>query len=194
MKVKASPSQPACPLSPLVPAPRPGALQEIPLCTLLELEVTLTGDPVGPDGMHIGVVLLANDGSIVGLPEAGSTLRLTRRGESVVIPIGVAQPPLEAVDQVLVFGTPTAVSWYLMSAASVRGAAGGLDGYVRRFVGGTRGATDVEVTGDPLPWTSSYLPIRVVAEPGRWPEQDLGDPGVCDRREEQLRATGCPAR
>ena len=108
-------------------------------------------------------------------------------------PIGSAQPPLWATDKLVVFGTPTKVDWYLMSAVAARDIKGNtLQSQVSKFITGSRGLDPEEDTTAPQAWTSTFLSVRPVADPARWADADRNNPNVCVERYKRYKRMGCP--
>ncbi|MDY7233336.1 caspase family protein [Hyalangium rubrum] len=144
---------------------------EIPLDVCWQVRVRLADDaPKIP--LYVGGVFMTADGGIDGFPsparkeqqfitlEPGKTLeytfKMTKR----------SAPPLKARDHLLVFGTREQVKWSdLTEPAATRGPGIGLQGALAAYLGGTRGADDVEVT-EPNTWTSSHVALVTVANSG----------------------------
>ncbi len=140
----------------------PNEEQIIPVCTLWQIEVENTHPSIG---LWIGGAVLSNDGGMVGFPTANTAMRL-EPGQSARVP-GLAfkaSPPLNALEHVVVFGTRKQIDWTVLTSAAVRGTGGGsLQAMLQRYVAGTRGSPVVSLDDDYGTWTSSHVPLRVVA-------------------------------
>jgi len=164
-------------------APSPVAVPyvKVPNCTPVGLEVTLAREPRSK--LHLGILYLANDGTIEPWPQAGIAVVLTHKGDTYIETLGTVTPPLDAPDRILVFGSHEPVRWSNLKAAAidkVRGIRGeDLQSFVVSHVSGTRGiADDAPATRDPA-WTSSFLQVEVTSE--GWSAAERADPTICDR-------------
>ncbi|MEO0604191.1 MAG: caspase family protein, partial [Myxococcota bacterium] len=153
----------SCARQPYRPAASPVPYAEVPMCTPIQLEVTLERDPI--KDLYLGIVYLANDGSISAWPEAGVTEILRRKGDTYTETLGTVAPPLDAPDRILVFGSHEPVRWQALEAKALRkersiGDAT-LQSFVQSHIGGTRGIDDeAPESADPA-WTSSFVQLRV---------------------------------
>jgi len=164
------------------PSPVAVPYVQVPMCTPIRLEVKLKRDPV--DKLHLGILFLANDGTIAAWPEAGITEILSRKGDTYTETLGTVTPPLAAPDRILVFGSHEPVRWTSLEATAIektRSVAGkqDLQGFVMSHVGGTRGIADEapQSTSDPA-WTSSFLQLQVTGQ--GWSEAERTNPQACD--------------
>lgn len=153
-------AQKSCPKEPYVLA-APGRPQALPLCTTVEVRVTLAEE--SPTPLYVGGVWLVNDGSLVALPPDNARV-LLKPGESAVLPFRpTAAPPLDALDTLLIYGTEAPVDWARLGDAQSR-----------------------SVDGLPA-WTVTALPLRVVADPALWTDAERSDPAVCRERRQTCR-------
>lgn len=136
---------------------------EIPMCNGIQLEIRLTRSPRKP--LQLGILLLANDGSIDAWPAAGESVpTLSKKGDVYVEPLGLMVPPLGAPDRLLVFGAHERVKWWRLQG------------------GETRGITDEAPSDDrDSAWTSSFVQLSVTGDPGLWSEADRQNPGACEQ-------------
>ncbi len=137
----------------------------IPKCDGFRVRVDV--DDFAPVSLHVGGIVVSTDGSMFGFPTDGVG-PLVGPGESVVFPnTFVAQPPLNVVDHILIFGTQenNQVRWNLLTeSATTRSASRSanssalflaLDDYLA--LEKTRGGY-VEASS----WTMSTVPLKVV--------------------------------
>lgn len=139
--------------------------QAIPLCTLWQIEVTNLHPKAD---LWIGGAALSNSGEILGFPLANEAF-LLEAGKTAVVPDLVLQanPPLNALEHIIVFGTREQVDWSVLTSLAVRdpvaAAPTSLDARLQRFIAGERGTTAVSLGGNYGTWTSSHVPFRVVS-------------------------------
>jgi hypothetical protein len=148
----------------------PNTEQIIPLCHRWNVHVALAKD--APTPLLVGGVILATDGRSYGFPVDGRKV-LLQPGEEVTFNARNetfrGTPPLDAWDQVMVFGTKETnpVAWHLLTSTAHTRTAGApmsrlyraLDRYLQP---GMRGAGPVE-EGEDTTWTVSTLAMRVEA-------------------------------
>lgn len=138
----------------------------LPLCDGFRVRVDVEDN--APVPLHVGGIVVSTDGSMFGFPTDGVG-PLVGAGESYVFPnVFVAQPPLNVVDHILVFGTQenNQVQWNLLTQTAVtRGNSRGsgssalfmaLDDYLA--LEKSRGGY-VESSS----WTMSTVPLKVVS-------------------------------
>ncbi len=180
----------SCAREPYRPAEVGVPYVRVPMCTTVQLEVTLKRDPV--QELYLGILYLASDGSILAWPKAGITEILRRKGDKYVEPLGRVTPPVNVSDRLLVFGSHEPVQWKnlekkaLVRTRLVPGGRANLQSLVTSHVGGLRGIDDEPPRSEGTAWTSSFLQLVVTGL--RWTEAEQSDPGTCSR----AHAAGCP--
>lgn len=183
----------SCARSTYTPARGPVPYVQVPMCTPIQLDVTLQRDPA--EQLYLGILYLSNDGSIHAWPAAGASITLNRKGEQHIEQLGRATPPLAAADRILVFGSHEPVRWKSLEATALtkeRSASPGgseLQRFVLDHVGGTRGIGDEppDTDGDPA-WTSGFVQLQVTGDRALWTQAERSDSNVCYR----LVKRGCP--
>ena len=143
----------------------PNKQYTIPKCDGFRVRVDV--DDFAPVSLHVGGIVVSTDGSMFGFPTDGVG-PLVGPGESVVFPnVFVAQPPLNVVDHIMIFGTQenNQVRWNLLTeSATTRSASRSanssalfmaLDDYLA--LEKSRGGY-VEASS----WTMSTVPLKVV--------------------------------
>ena len=165
------------------PSPVPVPYVQVPMCNAVQLEVTLQEQP--SQELHLGILFLANDGSIIVWPRGSTREILRTKGDTHTEVLGWLSPPLDAPERILVFGSHEPVMWSRMAATSLstRSATRGgptLQSFVESHVGGTRGILDEQASDtEGTAWTSSFLQLQVVADPAQWPASQREDPTIC---------------
>jgi len=188
LRIIPDPSQgPSCAHRRYEPTPFAVPYVKVPMCTPIQLEVTLKRDPI--ENLYLGILFLANDGTIAAWPQAGITQVLRRKGETYTEPLGVTTPPVDAPDRILVFGSHEPVRWSSLEAKALvktRNVGGhDLQGFVMSHVGGTRGIDDEAPEETDPAWTSSFVQLQVTGD--GWDEAARSDSGTCER----ARNAGC---
>lgn len=157
----------------------PNQRQGIPLCYRWNIQVRLLSN--SPVPLRIGGVIMSSDGHMFGLPADGRAV-LLRPGETMTFNSSRetfrAVPPLEVVDQLLIFGTRETepVAWHELSTVQ-RGestSASGLQRQLQSYLQNKRGAR-VDEPVSASTWTMSALPIEVEANRGFSPASREGD-------------------
>jgi hypothetical protein len=149
----------------------PNAEQIIPDCADWTIEVANTSKIP----LRVGGAILFNDGGIQGLPRDGSQFILPADGKFRQLDprlIVHSQPPINIPEYVVVFGTDESldINWSILTdpvstEKGLRSAAPHpLQSALRSLVLGTKGG-DVSVERNTAPWTSTRLPMRVLANP-----------------------------
>lgn len=135
------------------------------MCTIWEIEVTNNSAV----DLLVGGAAMWNDGGITGIPSKGEQFLLPA-GATARIPSAKfrARPPLDAPELVAIFGTRVEdpVRWDLLTSPAFRSSkdlTGTLEKVFRKVLAGARGSDLVEEEEDLSTWTSTKLPIRVVA-------------------------------
>lgn len=179
-----------CARTPYRPPTVPVPYVQVPMCTPVQLEVSLRRNP--EKDLYIGILYLANDGSIAAWPEAGVSITLKRKDEKHIETLGTVTPPLDAPDRILVFGSHEPVRWSTLQARSIAlersSGKNKLQSFVLGHISGTRGIDDEppETEGDPA-WTSGFLQLQVVGDPTQWSSPERNAATTCER----LRQSGC---
>lgn len=179
-----------CPITPFRERAEGEPAQRVPLCTGMTLLIEYRDLGVAdsfPDGLHLGVLWLGNDGNIYTNAELGFDDSPLQPGEVREVPLTMATPPVGLLDHVLVVGTPREMDWSQVAAETVRG------------IGGPGDIVEEDA------WTMSYLPVqvtgarvqtdrlgRVVLGVGAgevlWSDEQLNDPKVCNARHDAMQA------
>lgn len=180
----------SCARTPYVPTEVATPFARIPMCNTVRLQVRLLEDPVQP--LHVGVLYLANNGSIVTWPRNRERPTLAKAGDVFEQVLGWVTPPLYTPDRLLVFGTHEPVPWHTLEqkvipdATRSRGSEG--PGFFVAAVSGTRTrGMWAEQAEAPPAWTASMVTIEIVADPSLWSEEERDTTATCG----QLRKQGC---
>ncbi len=160
----------------------PNEEQRIPLCSTWQIEVRNTHDAIT---LLVGGAVLWNDGGIFGIPAAGEEFRLPP-GKTALLDPGAARfqavPPLDALEHLVIFGTreDNPINWSVVTdpAKGSRGDEGPLQAVLAGYMGGTRGGRQRVVAKST--WTSSHVPIRVVAD-FEIPDGEILSDDLCER-------------
>ncbi|MEO0601142.1 MAG: caspase family protein [Myxococcota bacterium] len=107
----------ACPVADYAPSVGNPGLAEVPLCLGVSLEVRLVRDPYAP--LHLGVLKLAQDGSIDVLTGAGRGEVLATEGDVVTIPLGVVSPPVGVPEGFVAIASHDRVDWGPLAAEAL---------------------------------------------------------------------------
>ncbi|MCB9795259.1 MAG: caspase family protein [Alphaproteobacteria bacterium] len=167
-------------------------IQPVPLCDLYALELTVVdwpkdadGQPLFPQGIHVGVLALWSDSGVSAYPmpargqQGWVPVLFTEKGQSKTVPIGSASPPAGATEHFVIFGTPDKIDWSMMEVKAKRAAGAWPD------FGPTLGS-----------WTASYVGVTGQLIDGvLGPEDDINEPTMCDIRASRVTRNGrlpCP--
>lgn len=189
LRVLPSPAQDGCAREPYVAPTGAVPYVEVPMCNAVQLDVELAVEPQQP--LNIGILYLANDGTIAVYPQGNTTEVLRHKGEHFTMPLGWVAPPVDSPDRIVAFGTHEQVNWAQLQAKApppaTRGA--GLSAFVGSQVSGTRGAKgterEEEAAAKASGWTSSFLQLQVVGG-SKWSSAEQADPGICAARRKAL--------
>ena len=196
LRVVPIPSAPeGCARTPFKAAAAAVPYVQVPICNSMQVEVSLKRAP--RDKLYLGILYLANDGSITVWPRGLTTEVLERVGDRYIEKLGWASPPLDAFDRIVVFGSHEPVVWSRLAqkalpSAATRGTGDdgpSLDAFINSHVGGTRGIQDDDPSeSGNTAWTSAFVQVQVVADPAKWTDADRNNPNVCkELRQRQCR-------
>lgn len=156
----------------------PNARQVVPLCTSWRIRVTSTAS----QRLYIGGAILLQNGAIVPFPPQRGGLS-AEPGEPMLIESGrtwvTGSPPIDQVEYVVVFGTEEPVDWQQLGTKGVSKGTDRPQSALAQIFGqlasGSKGLDEFQWNDFTLPWTSTVVPFRNVANPQLEPydEADL---------------------
>lgn len=145
----------------------PNTRQITPVCHKWQVEVTL--DASSPKPLHVGGLVLSNDGSIFGFPRDGTDIVLSPGQSHTFRTRFTSKPPLGIEERVRVYGTQKPVKWNELSAVAVRNVgASPLENLFLSYASGARAVGVDDEDEEPSSWTASDVSFFVAANTQRF--------------------------
>ncbi|MEN0063781.1 MAG: toll/interleukin-1 receptor domain-containing protein [Myxococcota bacterium] len=181
VRLATSPDAPSCEQTPFRPPARPTDRFEVPLCTALQLEATLTQKPVRD--VYVSILYLSPDGSITSWPSGRTTEVLRGPGATYAQDIGRAVPPMKSANTFLVFGTTEPIVWSSVLEGESARSTGSLHNELRDMLQGEISIDEVVKSSSIVDATKTVL--SVTANPRLWTPNEQNNVQVCEERERQ---------